>query len=210
MSDRTWTVIGVGISLVALGIALFFAWPKRQALGEVVILAGVLITAYGLLHDRLHSNTLSLAFSREPPYTVRDAGYVYRAEFRLGVRGSRRIPQGVKVLVTNIQPRPRSYPDFRADYPYSLSECGSNGDRELLFQLGTVWNKTEGTPIFCGIQMNARGEPDTFVMERREIWDVALRVVAGDSKSFDAWVSIAPDANGKIRVSRHDWKPTSL
>ncbi len=55
--------------------------------------------------------------------------------------------------------------------------------------------------------MDTRGEPDTFAMDRHEIWDVALKVVAADAKSFDAWFSVAPDATGKVRVSRHDWKP---
>jgi hypothetical protein len=210
MSGRAWTILGVGISVAALGVTLFFALTSKKAPGEVVIVAGGLITAYGLVHDKLYSNKLAVAFWDEPPYTFRDAKYGYRVEFRLGVRGSRRIPQDIKVLVSNIQPRPSSHPYFRADYPYSLPLLGSNGDRELLFQLGAAWNTAEGTPIFSGIQMDEKGAPDTLVMGQREIWDVALKVVAADAKSLDVWLSVAPDANGRVRVSRHNWKPISL
>jgi hypothetical protein len=189
-------------------VSLFAPVNKWIGIGGVV--AGVLITAYGVFHDRLYANKLSLVFTQDPPYTLRDTRPGYRAEFRLGVRGSRRIPPDVKVFVTNIQPIPSSHPHFRADYPYGLPQAGQNGDRELLFQLGAAWNNTEGTPIFSGIQMDTRGEPDTFAMDRHEIWDVALKAVAADAKGLDAWFSVAPDATGKVRASRHDWKPITL
>jgi hypothetical protein len=210
MSDRAWTIIGVGIGVIAVGATLLFALTSQRVPGEVVIVAGGLITAYGVLHDTLYANRLMLVFWGEPPYTCQDATYGYRVEFRLGVRGSRRIPQDIKVLVTNIQPIPSAYPYFRADYPYSLPPGGSNGDRELLFHLGAAWNAAEGTPIFSGIQMDQKGEPDTFAMGRHETWDVALKVVAADAKSLDAWISVAPDANGRVRTSRHNWKPVNL
>jgi hypothetical protein len=34
--------------------------------------------------------------------------------------------------------------------------------------------------------------------------------MAADARNLDAWISIAPDADGKVRVSRHDWKPITL
>ena len=208
VSDRAWAIIGAGISALSVGVSLFAPVNKWIGIGGIV--AGVLITAYGVFHDRQYANKLSLVFTQDPPYTFRDTRPGYRAEFRVGVRGSRRIPPDVKVSVTNIQPTPSSHPHFRADYPYSLPQRGQNSDRELLFQLGTAWNNTEGSPIFSGIQMDTRGEPDTFAMDRHEIWDVALKVVAADAKSLDAWFSVAPDATGKVRVSRHDWKPITL
>ena len=207
VSDRAWAIIGVGISALSVGVSLFAPVNKWIGIGGIAV--GILITAYGVFHDRLYANKLSLVFTQDPPYTFRDTGPGYRAEFRLGVRGSRRIPKDVKVFVTNIQPKPSSHP-FRADYPYSLPQRGQNGARELLFQLGATWNNTEGTPIFSGIQMDTRGEPDTFVMDRHEIWDVALKVVAAGAKGLDAWFSVAPDATGKVRASRHDWKPMTL
>jgi len=208
VSDRAWAIIGAGISALSVGVSLFAPVNKWIGIGGIV--AGVLITAYGVFHDRLYANKLSLVFTQDPPYTFRDTRPGYWAEFRVGVRGSRRIPPDVKVSVTKIQATPSSHPHFRADYPYSLPQRGQNSDRELLFQLGTAWNNTEGSPIFSGIQMDARGEPDTFAMDRHEIWDVALKVVAADAKSLDAWFSVAPDATGKVRVSRHDWKPITL
>jgi hypothetical protein len=208
VSDRAWTIIGVGISALSVGVSLFA--PVNRWIGIGGIVAGVLIAAYGVLRDKLYANELSLVFTQDPPYTFRDPGTAYRAEFRLGVRGSRRIPPDVKVFVTNIQPIPSSHPHFRADYPYSLPQRGPHGDRELLFQLGAVWNNIEGTPFFSGIQMDTRGEPDTFAMDRHETWDVALKVVAADATGLDAWFSVAPDATGKVRASRHDWKPITL
>jgi len=210
MSSRARTIVGVGIPIIAVGVVLFFAVPTRRAAGQVVIVAGALMTACGLVHDRLYSNRLSLVFTEDPPYIVSDTKDGYRAEFRLGVRGSRRVPHDVKVLVTNVQPTPSSYPTFRADYPYSLPQRGAHGNREVLFQLGAAGKNTEGAAIFSGIQLDSRGEPDTLAMGRHEIWDVALKVIAADARSLDAWISIAPDADGKVRVSRHNWKPITL
>ena len=208
VSDRAWTIIGAGITALSVGVSLFA--PINKWIGIGGIIAGVLVAAYGVVHDRLYANKLSLVFRQDPPYTCRDASPGYRAEFWVGVRGSRRIPPDVKVFVTNIQPTPSAHSHFRTDYPYSLPQRGQNGDRELLFQLGAAWNNTEGTPFFSGIQMDTKGEPDTFAMDRHETWDVALKVVAADAKSLDAWFSVAPDATGKVRVSRHDWKPITL
>src|SRR6202022_527287 len=111
-----------------------------------------------------------------------------------------RIPQNVTVLVTNIQPTPSSHPYFRADYPYSLPQRDQIGEREVLFQLGATWNNSEGTPIFCGIQVDTKGEPDTFTMKPGEIWDVALQVNSADARSCAAWMSVAVDAHGKVKV----------
>jgi len=208
VSDRAWVIVGAGISALSVGVSLFA--PVNKWIGISGIVAGVLITAYGVFHDRLYANQLSLVFSEDPPYTFCDTSQGYRVEFRLGVRGSRRIPQDVKVLVTNIQPIPNLHPSFRGEYPYSLPQRGQNGDRELLFQLGAAWKNTEGAPIFSGIQMDARGEPDTFTLQQHEIWDVALEVVAAEAKHLEAWFSVAPDASGKVRASRHTWKPLSL
>jgi hypothetical protein len=208
MSDRAWTILGTGIGALSIGLSLFARVNIRIGIGGIA--AGVLIMAYGLIHDRLYANKLSLQFTEDPPYIFRDAKYRYRAEFRLGVSGSRRIPPDITVLVTNIQPTPTSYPHFRADYPYSLPRRGESGDREVLFHLGSAWKNTEGTPIFSGIQVDAKGEADPFPMDPHEIWDVALKVIAADARSLDAWFSIGPDANGNVRVSRHNWKPTSL
>jgi hypothetical protein len=46
-------------------------------------------------------------------------------------------------------------------------------------------------------------------MESHEVRDVALKVIAADARSLDARLSIGPDANGKVRVNRHNWKPIS-
>jgi hypothetical protein len=206
VSGRAWAIIGAGISALSIGVSLFA--PVNTWIGLGGIVAGLLITAYGVFRDRLDANQLSLVFTQDPPYTVRDTGP--GAEFLLGVRGSIRIPPDVKVLVTNIRPTPSSHPHFRAEYPYSLPQRGQHGDRELLFQLGAAWQDTAGTPIFSGIQMDTSGEPDTFAMDRHEVWDVALKVVAADKKSLEAWFSVAPDATGRVRASRHDWKPITL
>jgi hypothetical protein len=207
VSHRAWSIIGAGISALS-GVSLFA--PVNKWIGISGIVAGVLIAAYGVFHDKLYANKLSLVFTGDPPYIVRDTKHGDRTEFRLGVRGSRRMPPDVKLFVTNIQPTPSAHPHFRADYPYSLPQRGQNGDRERLFQLGAAWERTDGTPMFSGIQMDTAGEPDTFVMDRHEIWDVALKVVAADTKSVAAWFSIAPDATGRVRVSRHDWRPGTL
>jgi hypothetical protein len=203
-------LMAIGIGLVAGGVVLVFVWPTRHVLSAGVVVAGLLIAAFAFRLLRLHSNELSLVFTNQPPYTVSDTGHGYRAEFCLGVLGSRRLPHDVNVLVTNIQPRPSSHLHFRAEYPYRLPQRGTNGDRELLVQLGAARHTIEGVPVFSGIQMDSTGEPDQFAMQRDEIWDVALHVTAADAKGFDAWISVAPDASGHVRVSRHDWKPATL
>jgi hypothetical protein len=208
MSDRAWTIIGAGIGALSIGVSLLVPVNKWIGIGGIVV--GVLITAYGIVHDRLNSNKLSLVFSEDPPYTFRDSKYQYRVEFRLGVRGSRRLPRDVKVLVTNIQPQPNQFPYFRADYPYSLAQRDQIGERELLFQFGAAWNNAEGAPIFCGIQVDTRGEPDTFMMKLGEMWDVALRVHSADAGSCEAWMSVAVDAHGRVKVRRYSWKPITL
>src|SRR6516164_5575777 len=151
--------MAIGIGLVAGGVVLVFVWPTRHVLSAGVVVAGLLIAAFAFRLLRLHSNELSLVFTNQPPYTVSDTGHGYRAEFCLGVLGSRRLPHDVNVLVTNIQPRPSSHLHFRAEYPYRLPQRGTNGDRELLFQLGAARNTIEGVPEFTGIQMNSTGEP---------------------------------------------------
>jgi len=209
MSDRAWTISGVGVSVLALGLALFFALPTNKLIGEVGIAFGVLITGYGLVHDRLQSNKLSLVFSENPPYIFSDTEYVYRVNYRLGVRGLRQLPKEVKVLVTNIQPRPSEYPFFRADYPYLLPQLSQKDDREILFQLATTWISSAGDLIVCGIQMNPVGEPDKLRIQPGEIWDVAIQVISADAKSIEAWFMIAA-VKGKLRVRRHRWKPSGL
>jgi hypothetical protein len=207
MSDRAWTIFGAGISALSVGLSLFA--PVDKWIGICGLVAGVLITVYGLVHDRLRSNRLSLVFSEEPPYTFRDSSYLYRVEFRLGIRGSRRVPKDVKVLVTNIQPMPTEYPHFREDYPYHLPQLSQKDDREILFQLGTTWISSERDLIFCGIQMDPSSGPDKLRLRPREIWDVAIQVISADAKSIEAWLMVAA-VNGKLRVRRQRWKPVGL
>jgi hypothetical protein len=212
MSDRAWTILGAGGAAVGIGLTVFFGLPKSEAakwFGVALILGGILIIIYSVVNDRISSNKMSLVFSAEPPYTFHDAKYKYQVEYRLGVRGSSRVPKDVKVLVINIQPRPTESPHFRADYPYQLPFLSPKDDRELLFQLGTTWISSEGDLIFCGIQMESNGEFAKLHFRAHEIWDVAIRVIAADAKSIEAWFLIAA-VNGSLRVRRHQWTPAGL
>jgi hypothetical protein len=58
--------------------------------------------------------------------------------------------------------------------------------------------------------MDTTGKPDTLTMKSGEVWDVALQVLSADAKSLEAWMSVAVDVGGKLKVRRYSWKPVSL
>jgi hypothetical protein len=208
MSDRAWGIVGAGIGALSIGVT-FFA-PVNKWIGIGGIVAGVLITAYGVIHDRLSSNKVWLVFSEDPPYTFRNGTYVYQVEYRVGVRGSRRVPKEAQVQVTNLEATPNPHPRLRADYPYNLPQRGQNGDRELLFDLLTTSKNAQGDLFIRGIQKDAGGDPDVFVIRPGEIWDIALLVFCTDARSLEAWFIVAVDAGGNVKVRRYSHKPATL
>jgi hypothetical protein len=49
MSDRAWTILGVGVGCLGLGVAVLV--PRIKLVGMLGIFAGPLISLYGLAHD---------------------------------------------------------------------------------------------------------------------------------------------------------------
>jgi len=206
MSDRAWTILGVGVASLSVGLTVVF--PNNKAIGYVGILVGLLITIYGMLHDRIRSNKVSVVFSADPPYTFKDPNDADHTAYRIGVRGSRRLPKDVKLLVTKIHSHPTE-PMFRGDYPYQL-ECLSQADeRELLFGFASSWISSVGDRIVCGIQKDARGEFEKIRMQPNEIWDVTIRVISTDSKPLEVWMMVAA-VKGALKVRQPSHKPATL
>jgi hypothetical protein len=200
MSDRSWTILGTGLGLLGLGLTLWFALDGYKPATGALTAAGVLVTVYGFVQDRIRANKLSLVFSEEPPYTFPDTSKVYQVSYRIGVRGSKRVPRDVKLMVTNIQPTPTEHPYFRADYPYHLRQLSQKDDKEILFQFVDTWISSESDLIVCGIQMDKRDEPEKLRIKDREIWDVALKVVSDDAGSVEGWLRVAAvDKRLKVR-----------
>ena len=202
MFDRAHAIAVAGLTVIGIGLTLFLANYKLS--GEIGMVAGAVLTVVGVTYWFIHLNVISVISSENPPYTFHDR-FVH---FRIGVRGSKKLPQDVKLLVTSIQPRPTE-PLFRADYPYHLPQFAQKDAREILFQLATTWNSSESQVVVSGIQMDYRGKPDSLQIRPDEIWDLALAAVSADAKPKEAWVRI--DAtHGKLRVRRLSRKPAVL